>query len=561
MRAPGWAIGLTLGFAVLVQVRPALAAFHIAVIEEVFFGSEDCPDAQYVMLRTQAAFQVFVANQSIMNQDAEGSSAGLFGTFARNLPRTDQGVAIIMGTAEAQGLFGIPLDHVTGGRLVFPDGRVCFGQFGGAPVDCVAYGAFSGQNPGGGDPALSPELGMALVRVSETGNDAQDFGLAPPMPENNAGQIGQLGECPQPPTPTPTRTPRPTLAPDDYVCPGDCNRDRRVVITEVVTTLNITLGEAGVETCLDADVDADGKVLIDELLAAVGSGLNGCPPLGTRRFSINPATSAFGAAVPGFGFFPTFGFSGFLELRAGVPLPAGAFSGTAFVDITDASDYLSVFIPPQVGTPGIALCLRPRKDLFPILNAGVIDCDGGTALGIMTSQDHNIGEVGRCSGGDNAGAQCSAAEECPGGRCFSEADCAAAGGVVESDIHPGVCNGPLAGAAFGDDAGPGALVIVQNPQFGLRGLPVELTMETELPCGDEGPGVETPFALTTAMSRAEILNLDNTPGETFAFEVPGENFSCRSWSEENGTGTLVLAVPTLHALLGNDLISVFTLDD
>lgn len=561
MRAASWAVGLSLAVGILVRAEPALAPFHILVIEEVFFGSESCPDAQYVMLRTQAAFQVFVMNQAIRNQDAAGNDAGLFGTFARNLPRNDRGVAIIMGTAEAEGLFGIPFDHVTTGRLVFPDGRVCFGQFGGSPVDCVAYGAFGGENPGGGNPARAPELGMALARVSETGDDAEDFQLAPPMPENNAGQVGQLGQCPEPPTPTPTRTPRPTPAPDDYVCPGDCNRDGQVVITELVTALSITLGAAEVESCPDVDRDGDGEALIDELLGAVAAGLEGCPALGTRRFSINPATSPFGAALPAVGFFPIPGFSGFLEMRAGAPLRAGPFSGTAFVDITDASEYISVFIPPQAGTSGIALCLRPRRDLFPVRNAGVVDCDGGSAFGIMTSQNHRVGEVGRCSGGEDDGAPCAVDQECPAGSCFTTADCIASRGVVESAIHPGVCNGPLGGAPFGGDSGPGAVVFAENPTFGLRGLPAEITMETALPCGDEGRGTETTLALTTGVARAEIVNVDNTLGQSFSYETVGENFSCRSWSEENGRGTLVLAVPTLHAFLGGDLISVITLDD
>jgi hypothetical protein len=46
MRVANRAAGLMALLGILVQARPALAPFHVVVIGEVFFGSEDCPDAQ-----------------------------------------------------------------------------------------------------------------------------------------------------------------------------------------------------------------------------------------------------------------------------------------------------------------------------------------------------------------------------------------------------------------------------------------------------------------------------------------------------------------------------------
>ena len=67
------------------------------------------------------------------------------------------------------------------------------------------------------------------------------------------------------------------------------------------------------------------------------------------------------------------------------------------------------------------------------------------------------------------------------------------------------------------------------------------------------------------MSRAHIDDFSNSPGTTFDFETVGANFSCRAWAQENGPGTLVLAVPTFDLnlpILGfMDFISVFTFDD
>ena len=130
----------------------ASAAFHLVTIEQVFFGSEECPGAQYVMLRTQAANQVFVNGQRVTSQNADGSAAEDSGAFSDRLSNADTGVAMLIGTADAAGYFDIALDEVVSGQLISPDGRVCFGEFGGAPVDCVAYGNFTGDNAGHGHP-------------------------------------------------------------------------------------------------------------------------------------------------------------------------------------------------------------------------------------------------------------------------------------------------------------------------------------------------------------------------------------------------------------------------
>lgn len=71
------------------------------------------------------------------------------------------------------------------------------------------------------------------------------------------------------PTPTATRT-------GGSGCPGDCDGGGTVAINELVTGVNIALGNAAVGTCPAFDLDGSGGVMINELIAAVNSALNGC---------------------------------------------------------------------------------------------------------------------------------------------------------------------------------------------------------------------------------------------------------------------------------------------
>ena len=88
-----------------------------------------------------------------------------------------------------------------------------------------------------------------------------------------------LGSCPLLPTPTVTVTPTsvPTFtATPGAGCAGDCNGDGMVPINELISGVNIALGNAPVSTCEAFDVNGDGEVTINELIAAVNAALNGC---------------------------------------------------------------------------------------------------------------------------------------------------------------------------------------------------------------------------------------------------------------------------------------------
>jgi hypothetical protein len=61
-------------------------------------------------------------------------------------------------------------------------------------------------------------------------------------------------------------------------CRGDCNSDGMVTINELITGVNIALGNTAIEQCPSFDSDGDGNVAINELIAAVNNALNGCGP-------------------------------------------------------------------------------------------------------------------------------------------------------------------------------------------------------------------------------------------------------------------------------------------
>jgi hypothetical protein len=279
--------------------------------------------------------------------------------------------------------------------------------------------------------------------------------------------------------------------------------------------------------------------------------------LGTRRFSIDPTTSPLLAVLrEGEVVASLPGFSGFLDLTAGEP---DAESGIAFIDVTAASEFISIDVPEQ----GTALCIKPIREQIPVVRAGFVACSGGVAIGLRVRQDHRLGEVGRCAAGPETGAECSVDEDCGGQTCYGSDDCIAADGHVEgpAEPHPGVCNGPVRGEPLPSDSGAGAVLILSDAAGGtFRGLPVEIVNEDAVPCGDEeAPGMTTVIALTSGMVQVEVAKLNNQPEQLLSHQVSGESFSCASWQEEDGPGTLVLGLPNLDVpAVGDQLLDVIT---
>ena len=60
-------------------------------------------------------------------------------------------------------------------------------------------------------------------------------------------------------------------------CPGDCDRNDRVTIGEVIRAVRILLGDLPLSDCPPIDISSDLLVSIDEVVAAVDAALTGCP--------------------------------------------------------------------------------------------------------------------------------------------------------------------------------------------------------------------------------------------------------------------------------------------
>lgn len=462
-------------------------------------------------------------------------------------------------------------------------------------------------------------------------------------------------------------------------CLGDCNGNSEVTVDEIVTMVNIALGNQGIAVCLAGDRDGDGGITVDEIIAAVNNLLGSCPSstptpgptvtptpdtggaLGDRRFTFS-SRSEFTAVLNQVFRLPLGSFRGqkdgqtgpaYLVLRGHEPDE----NGVATIDIVDGSDFF--FVQAQIAN--ILVCIRP---LIPVVSAGVVQCRGGQDYSILLETNHHVGQLGQdgftladclshCSGpvcgqiegptqicaagavgelcrtdadcdtangaGDGrcglgryctagrVGVACTADADCTlpdvAGRCSPQPTCAAGrrGAPCRNDgdcdssegagdgqcgprgVHPGVCNGPLTAGSVGEDSGPGAAVLA--PVFGLRGLPVELSFESALPCGDEpvSAGFSQSFAFTTGTARAVVHNVSNefglcsdnsscqvdsdcdradgpgkgVCGHFLSHEVRGENLSCQDWRNPDGPGCFVLAAPVLHGFQGGDLVTEF----
>ncbi|MGD0946648.1 MAG: dockerin type I domain-containing protein [Candidatus Binatia bacterium] len=66
------------------------------------------------------------------------------------------------------------------------------------------------------------------------------------------------------------------LAPVPLACAGDCGGDGQVTIDDILTIVNIALGNTTLCACEAGDVNGDGQITVDEILTAVNNALNGC---------------------------------------------------------------------------------------------------------------------------------------------------------------------------------------------------------------------------------------------------------------------------------------------
>jgi len=78
------------------------------------------------------------------------------------------------------------------------------------------------------------------------------------------------------PTPSQTETVSPTPTHTVPVCVGDCDGNNEVTINELISMVNIALGDAPLSECPAGDADHNGEITIDEILRAVNNALGSC---------------------------------------------------------------------------------------------------------------------------------------------------------------------------------------------------------------------------------------------------------------------------------------------
>ena len=183
---------------------PARASFHEIRITEIFPGTNDIPEAQFVELQMFSAGQNQVQGQQLIIYDNSGAVIETF-TMARNLPNGTSQSHILIASAEAEDMFGVTGDFQMSDEMAPDGGKICYGT----PsliVDCASWGGYFGQdapdggqtgtpfNASGGGLVKGQSMarritggtnGAGLDAGDDTNDSAADFEFATPSPQNN----------------------------------------------------------------------------------------------------------------------------------------------------------------------------------------------------------------------------------------------------------------------------------------------------------------------------------------------------------------------------------------
>jgi hypothetical protein len=132
-------------------------------------------------------------------------------------------------------------------------------------------------------PTDTPLLGTPTATMS---NAATPTRTVPPMqtvsPSPTRSRTGGVTATPKA-TPTPTTStgvsPTPTFTPTrtpPVPCTGDCNRDGRVTVTDILKMVNIALGDAPFSDCTEGDANDDERITVTDIITAVTNALGAC---------------------------------------------------------------------------------------------------------------------------------------------------------------------------------------------------------------------------------------------------------------------------------------------
>jgi hypothetical protein len=260
-----------------------------------------------------------------------------------------------------------------------------------------------------------------------------------------------------------------SAAPAGAQCVGDCSGDGTLAINELVTGVNIALGNSAVSACPSFDCQHTGMVPINCLIQGVNNALAGCPATPTVTVSSETATPSSETATPTVTptATPTF-----------TPGPIGQHvctlvpgSNGSHLDLNVMGFTAPLFVPLNgsatiecgvADATGTASCRCALASIDPVTIVGVgkvclapsaapcadgsIACAGGAPLGVSIAAD---GNVGACA--DNAACDTACTTACVGkGLAMYSSGCTGycSGGAMaacnrDADCQPddGVCNG------------------------------------------------------------------------------------------------------------------------
>ena len=298
-------------------------------------------------------------------------------------------------------------------------------------------------------------------------------------------------------------------------CVGDCNGDDAVRINELITAVNISLGNVDLSVCEAADANQNGLVAINELILAVNNSLNGCPdrPVFNAKCTLEESSS--------------------LSLLTGLlvlpvePAADGAVAEVNFQCRDVAGGGLecdcSVGQFDAMNIPGIGeVCLEQ----FSPCETRPADCTGDIGIDTNVMADHNIGQcTGRvdcedkcaarceelgagffrqastcedfCIGGANDGQVCGMNADCPGGAC--------GGPDGGADGHICECVCAEVGTGTGTEGGVSCSL----------GVAITVELDGSGICGDIAPAITlAPVCgeLTTGTAFGRLDNVANNPG-------------------------------------------------
>lgn len=167
------------------NARPAEAAFHFMVIDEVMAGAPGDSTVQFIELKMTAPGQTFTGGQTVKVYDSGGANVATYPMA--NVGNGAMSARILFATASAEAYFGVTKDFAMTPDMT-PTGMVCFSGSG----DCVPYGSYNQPNIVKGPATVNPPGNMygSLTRVATTGKTALDFNLLAPTPQNNGNVVG-----------------------------------------------------------------------------------------------------------------------------------------------------------------------------------------------------------------------------------------------------------------------------------------------------------------------------------------------------------------------------------